>query len=129
MKILIAEDEFIGQRLLKEMLKPVGTCHVAGNGREAVEAVQSCIGTEYFDLICLDIMMPEMDGQQALKKIRAIENEKNVEKRAKIVMTTALDESNHITEAFLEGGCDGYLLKPIQKGLLMDKIRKFGLID
>lgn len=130
MKILIAEDEFIGRTLLTEMLSPFGTCHAVTNGQEACDAVASCNVDDLFDLICLDIMMPEMDGQEALKKIRFFEKEAGFteDKKAKIIMTTAVDDSENIMEAFIKGGCDGYLIKPIQRNILVEKIKDLGLI-
>ena len=68
MKTLIVEDDFTSRLLLQEILKRYGAVHIAVNGREAVDAVRAAAESdESYDLICLDIMMPEMDGYQALK--------------------------------------------------------------
>jgi len=70
MKTLIAEDDFTGRLLLQEILKRYGALHIAVNGKEAVEAVRTAMDAgEPYDLVCLDIMMPEMDGYQALAEI------------------------------------------------------------
>jgi two-component system chemotaxis response regulator CheY len=67
MRILIVEDEYISRVLLSEMLSAYGTCQVAINGEEAVEMIKSSFETnKRFDLVCLDIMMPLMDGQEVL---------------------------------------------------------------
>lgn len=116
MKILIVEDDFVSRAVLTQLLPGLGRTDVAINGREAVEAVQAALDRdEPYELICLDIMMPEMDGREALKKIRGAENAAGREglQRAKIVMTTALNASNEIMNAFRDE-CDGYLVKPIQ---------------
>ena len=66
MKTLIVEDDFTSRLLLQEILKRFGEIHIAVNGKEAVAAVRSAMdaGVPY-DLICLDMMMPEMDGREA----------------------------------------------------------------
>lgn len=117
MNILIAEDDFTSRMLLQEILKGYGSVCTVINGQEAVEAVK--IGFERdepFDLICLDIMMPETDGHQALKEIRKIEQKRGVYSSdgVKIIMATALGDMRNISEAYSEL-CDGYLVKPIDK--------------
>jgi two-component system chemotaxis response regulator CheY len=131
MKTLIVEDDFTSRLLLQEILKPYGPSHVAVNGREAVEAVRLALeANEPYDLICLDIMMPEMDGQAALKDIRAQEEARGIllSKGAKIMMTTALGDIRNVSAAF-NSLCDGYLTKPIQKAKLLEELRTLKLIS
>ncbi len=130
MKTLIVEDDFTSRLLLQELLKTMGPSHVAVNGKEAVDAVRKAFeAKDPYDLICLDIMMPEMDGQQALKEIRSLEekNGRAVGQGAKVLMTTALSDKSNIMESFRQQ-CDGYLVKPIDKGKLMDNLTQFDLI-
>ena len=77
-----------------------------------------------------DLMMPEMDGHQALRAIRKIEEESGVaeDERVKIVMTTALSETRHVTKAF-ENGCTAYAGKPINQDKLEAMLKKFKLIE
>jgi two-component system chemotaxis response regulator CheY len=115
---------------MQELLKSYGPSHVAVNGKEAVEAVRLALeAVEPNDLICLDIMMPEMDGQQALKEIRALEEARGIisPDGAKIVMTTALGDMKSVFAAY-SGLCDAYLTKPIQKAKLLEEPRKLALI-
>ncbi len=135
MKTLIVEDEFTGRLILQRFLKDYGESHVAVNGREAIAAVRLSLDDEEpYDLICLDIMMPEMDGQEALKEIRTLEEARGITspQGAKIVMTTALADLKNVVEAC--GGnphhslCDAYLRKPIQKAKLLDELRRLELI-
>lgn len=131
MKTLIVEDDFTSRLFLQEILKPYGPSHVAVNGTEAIEAVHIALITgQPYDLICMDIMMPEMDGQQALKRIRAVEEAKGIlsSKGAKIIMTTALEDMKSIDAAF-SGLADGYLVKPIDKAKLIDYLKQFMLIS
>ncbi len=131
MKILIVEDDFTGRLLLQGFLKNYGTSHVAVNGKEAVDAVRASLESdEPYDLICLDIMMPEMDGQEALRQIRGLEEAKGILSThgAKIVMTTILTDPQNMIDAFTNS-CDSYLTKPIRKVDLLDKMRDLKLIE
>ena len=131
MKTLIVEDEFTSRLLLQRLLQGYGECHVAVNGKEAVQAFQAAMECDQsYNLICLDIMMPEMDGQEALKQIRAMEEAKGIlsSHGVKIVMTTALCDSKNLFAAYANL-CDGYLVKPIDKVKLLDHLRKLELIQ
>jgi len=130
MRILIVEDDMTSRLLLRKMLEPFGTCDTAVNGKEAVEAcrVAHVSGAPY-TLVCLDIMMPEMDGQTALKAIRAEEESRALppSKAAKIVMTTALRDLDNVTNAYREL-CDGYLVKPILREKLVGMLKELDLL-
>lgn len=130
MRILIAEDDFYSRKLMLAYLTPLGDCDVAANGLEAWEAFLDAAdeGNPY-QLICLDIMMPEMDGQVVLQKIREEEEKRALGRyaRAKILMVTALDEMKVIMSSF-HSLCDGYIMKPLEKSQLLDKVREIGAI-
>ena len=131
MKTLIVEDDFTSRLLLQQILTPYSECHIAKDGREAIEAFMLAWAEKSRqDLICLDIMMPEMDGQEVLKRIRTMENTENVITgcRVKIIMTTALKGKEDVFTAFNEQ-CDGYLVKPIDKTKLISYLTEFGLIQ
>jgi two-component system chemotaxis response regulator CheY len=129
-KTLIVEDEITSRVLLRELLKRFGPPHMAMNGKEAVDAVSAALqAKEPYDLICLDIMMPEMDGQAALKRIRQLEDEAGMEahKRAKVIMTSALSDKGNVLEA-IRSQCDYFLVKPIDGRALLEELRRLGLI-
>ncbi len=131
MKTLIVEDDFTSRLILQEFLKSYGQSHIAVNGKEAVEAVRLALeAAEPYHLICLDIMMPEMDGQTALKQIRALEEAKGIwsTQGAKIVMTTALNRLKDVNTAF-GNLCDGFLVKPIDRTKLLETLRQMSLIE
>lgn len=131
MRALIAEDDFTSRLLMQKLLAPYGECHVAINGREALEAFKSARSKRRpYDLICLDIMMPEMDGQTVLREIRTIEDGAGIRqgRGVKILMTTALKDGKNVMQAFREL-CDGYVVKPIEKAKLLKCLREFGLIE
>ncbi len=130
MKVLIVEDDFASRLLLQGYLQSTGVCHSAANGKEAVFAFESALNSgEPYDLICLDIMMPEMDGQETLREIRKIEDKKKIipSDGVKVIMITALDDKSNVMGAFREQ-CDAYLVKPIERDKLMESLRSLELM-
>jgi two-component system chemotaxis response regulator CheY len=130
MKTLIVEDDFTSRLLLEEILKRYGAVHIAVNGKEAVEAVRAAMDAgEPYELVCLDIMMPLMDGHEALKEIRDMEEAQGIDSShgAKIFMTTALDHMKSVIQAF-HALCYVYLFKPIDKAKLLEHLQASGLI-
>lgn len=131
MKTLIVEDDFSSRLLLQGILQPFGECHIAVNGREAVAAFETALdGKVPYDLVCLDIMMPEMDGQETLRAIRGLEEKAGilVTDGVRIIMTTALDDKKNIMTAFRDQ-CDAYLVKPIDTRKLIEHLKSMQLID
>ncbi len=131
MKTLIVEDDFTSRKMLLGLLAPYGHCDMAVNGTEALEAFRLAWKENHpYDLICLDIMLPKMNGQEVLKEIRGLEEERGLHglSRVKIIMITALGDSENIMEAF-KGQCEAYLVKPIDKEKLLKEIRQFGLLE
>ena len=115
MKILLAEDDFVTRKFMTNFLSKYGECDVTVDGMEAVDAFMMALEDDApYDLVCLDVMMPVMDGYQALVGIRNLEKERNIpeEKAAKIIMTTALNEEVNVKKA-MEIGCDAYVGKPV----------------
>ena len=132
MKTLIVEDNFTNRVLLQEYLKGYGPLHIAVNGKEAIEAVRIALveADEPYDLICLDIIMPEMDGQEALRQIRLLEEDMGIKSfdGAKILMTSALKDVKNVMTAYKQLA-DGYLAKPIRKAELVEELEKLGLVS
>jgi two-component system, chemotaxis family, chemotaxis protein CheY len=128
MKTLIVEDELTSRIILQKILSPFGEVHLCYDGNEAIDAFCSMLETGTpFDLICMDFMMPEIDGHAALTRIRAIEKERGILRgeRVKVIMTTGL--SNIETEyADITSMCDAILLKPIRKDELLKSLQDLG---
>ena len=132
MRVLVVEDDFTSRKVLQKLLSPYGEVDFAVNGVEAVEAFKLSLSeSKPYDLICMDIMMPEMDGQQALKEIRAIEREMGTKAsdEVKVVMTTALDDPKNVVEAYYKGGATSYVPKPIDKQMFLHLLKNLGLIS
>lgn len=130
MKILLAEDDFVTRKFMVNFLSKYGECDVTVDGMEAVDAFMMALEDEEpYDLICLDIMMPVMDGYQALVAIRKLEKEKNVpdDKAVKVIMTTALNQEKNVKMAF-ELGCTIYSGKPINQDRFEQALKKLNLI-
>ncbi|MCP4571788.1 MAG: response regulator [bacterium] len=129
MQILVVEDDFISRRLLCRYLESYGECDVAINGNEALAAVRQALASGgNYDLICLDIMMPGITGQEALERIRALEADHNLGKGfgARVIMTTALEDEDSVQQAY-EAEADGYVTKPIDKKRFQAVLEELGL--
>lgn len=131
MRILIAEDDLASRIFMKKFLAKYGECDVAVNGLEAIDAfLLAQKENNPYSLICLDVMMPKLDGLKALKAIRDIEKQKGLDdtNKAKIIMTTALNDKNTIMNAY-DAGCEAYAWKPIEIDKFIVVMRKLGLIE
>jgi len=131
MKSLIVEDEFTSRAQLQHFLQEYGACDVAVNADEALTAFRLSreMGAPY-DLICLDIGLPDKDGKEILSEIRSAEDSDGVpqSKRARIFMTTALGDYSSISMSF-QNLCDEYLKKPVLKEKLVELLARYALID
>ena len=110
MRILLAEDDFVTRKFMTNFLSKYGDCDVTVDGMEAVDAFMMAMDEDDpYDLVCLDIMMPVMDGYQALIGIRNIEKERGIpqDKAVKVIMATALNEEKNVKMAF-DLGCTIY---------------------
>lgn len=131
MKSLIVEDEFVSRAKLQKILSAYGECHVAVNGIEGLYAFRNSLHEKQpYDLICMDILMPGLDGHETLKKIRQIEKELGMDEftHVKVIMTTGLNDANNVMKAFVNGQCEAYLPKPVSRETLLDKLALLGLI-
>lgn len=128
MKILIVDDDSTCRMILLRLLETRAICNAVMNGKEAVAAfTQGIVEGKPYDLLLVDIMMPEMDGQQVVREVRRIEAEEwgiLYPRGVKIIMTTALDDPQNVVTAF-KSLCDGYLVKPIAKDNLMKTLQEF----
>lgn len=130
MKILIAEDDRVSRSFMEKFMSEYGHCDVAVDGMEALDLFMEALKRhEPYDLACLDIMMPRVDGIKALRVIRAMEQQQGIsaEKRLRIIMMTALSDIDYVDKAF-ELGCDAYASKPIDTEKVSEVLRNLGLV-
>ncbi len=132
LRILIVEDDFMVRQVIRGILEPFGACDVVVNGEEALQAFRIAWRKKQpYDLICMDIMMPVMDGHQALVEIRQVEKSLGIfgKDEVKAIMISALDDARTVVQAYAKGGATSYIVKPIEKERLINEIRDIGLID
>lgn len=131
MKILIAEDDLVSRKYITKVLSRYGECDVTVDGMEALDAyLLSMKEKSPYQLICLDIMMPKIDGVQVLKAIRMLEQQQDIpaNERVKILMLSALSDKAYVTRSF-EIGCEAYATKPVDTKKLEEVLRKLELIE
>jgi two-component system, chemotaxis family, chemotaxis protein CheY len=133
LKILVAEDDYTSRKVIRLMLAGYGQVDAVVNGEEAVDAIKASYekdSDQSYDLICMDIMMPEMDGMEAVKLIRTYERELKIPltEESAIIMTTALDDPKTVIRSLYKSGATAYLVKPVQKEGLEKEMRKLGLL-
>lgn len=131
MRFLIVEDDISGVMLLRKILYNYGEINDVADGPEAIEAFDRAWaeGNPY-NLIFLDIMMPSMSGQDVLSIIRKKETEMRLPqlKEVKVIMTSALDSVDSVSQAFNEGRASAYLVKPILKNHVLAEMSKLGFV-
>ncbi|MBU1565240.1 MAG: response regulator [Proteobacteria bacterium] len=131
MKILIVEDDFMVRQILRDILEEYGVIDIAVNGEEAIQAFRvAWRKDEPYDLICMDIMMPIIDGNETLIKIREIELSIGIigSNEVKVIMISALDDAKTVVKAYSRGGATSYIVKPIEKERLINEMRVIGLL-
>ncbi|SMF19229.1 response regulator [Desulfovibrio gilichinskyi] len=132
MRALIAEDEFVSRKFISTFLSTIFEIDIAVNGKEAFEAYKIAFAEgKPYTLICMDIMMPEMDGITSLEAIRAFEKENSVpsKKCVKVFMTTALNDPKTVIRSFHDVEASAFLVKPILKEKLFEELEKLGLLN
>ncbi|MBF0192011.1 MAG: response regulator [Magnetococcales bacterium] len=131
MNVLIVEDNEENRIVLARFLRPYARCDMAKDGQEAIQRFEAALdaGSRY-DLVLLDIVMPIMDGQEALKAMRAMEQARAIprDRETVIIMTTSVDARSEIVEAEEQGKCTDYLNKPIGRARLLVKLSELKLI-
>ncbi|MDY6862430.1 MAG: response regulator [Thermodesulfobacteriota bacterium] len=124
MRILVTDDELVSRKKLQKILSSIGECEEVESGSDAITAFKKAWENKMpFDLITLDISMPEMGGIETLLKIRTAERGRGIpeENKVKIVMVTSAADKDTITSC-IHAGCDDYILKPFDKKIIVNKL-------
>ncbi|MDQ7835643.1 MAG: response regulator [Humidesulfovibrio sp.] len=125
MRILVIDDDITSRLLLKKLLSGYGECVLEDNGKAALGTFLKALGDDApFDLIFLDIVMPEMDGHEFLQAVRQMEQQWAVPpgREVRVVMTTSLNSPKEATKAFFKGQATAYLVKPVDKKTIDEKL-------
>ncbi len=131
MKSLIVEDDFTSRLLLQTFLARYGECHTAANGEEALSAFGTVLSqASDYDLVCVDIMMPGLNGKEVVKHLRDMEEKRGIlsTRGVKIIMTTGVNDTKEVFHSF-KLLCDAYMTKPIDMGMLLSHLKAFQLVD
>jgi two-component system, chemotaxis family, chemotaxis protein CheY len=130
MRILIVDDDVTNRKLLTDIGSRLGDCEAAAGGREALSAFNKAWEDwRPFNLIFLDVLMPDMDGREVLLEIRKIEEDKKISEQhqVRIIMVTGVSEEEAVMDC-LKNGCDDFIVKPIDIKLVFEKIKKLGFM-
>jgi len=120
LQILLAEDNAVNQKFtVRAIEKASHAVVVANNGREALEAWER----DRYDVVLMDVQMPEMDGLEATARIRALEQQRGAAQRTPIIAMTA-NAMKGDRERCIEAGMDGYVSKPVKRQTLFAEIEK-----
>jgi signal transduction histidine kinase/CheY-like chemotaxis protein len=119
LSVLLAEDNIINQKVTAGLLFAAGhQVSIANNGKEAVDAIQS----RRFDIILMDVQMPEMDGYTATSAIRELEKSRHLLRTPIVALTAHAMQGDQ--ERCLDAGMDGYVSKPVQPAELLKAIEQ-----
>ena len=129
MKFLVVEDDALSRKLMIAILEPYGQVDCGEDGEDGWQKFQEAARENSpYDLVCLDLMMPKMDGISILKNSRSVEKSEGYGKKAaKIIAISGLGDKKNIAGA-LENGCEAFLPKPIILDEFLEKLRELGLI-
>lgn len=129
MRILVVDDEVVSRKKMMKSVSDLGHCEGVQNGQAAISAVRTALEEwKLYNLITLDISMPDISGTEVLSSIREMETAKGLddEERATIFMVTS--HSDVETVKACVGKCNGYIIKPFNKEVIMEKLKKAGVV-
>lgn len=130
MRFLIVDDGRETRLLLRRVLEPYGTISIAADGEECILAFSTALREQRpYYLVTMDILMPNLDGPDALREIREIEAEYNIPapNRTPVIMVSGLENSEEVQNAYPLGSAVGYIEKPINTSKLLKEIANLGI--
>ena len=131
-KFLIVEDDKLSCKILEDFMSEFADCDTAENGKVGYQLFEEAILNGHpYDLICSDVVMPEMDGHEMVCKIRAREESLPIAGyiRTRIFMISASGSTKDMSQAILDNNCDDYIVKPFQRETLKSMLQKYDLLE
>ncbi len=131
-RFLIVDDDELSCKILADVFSEFADCDTAANGRAGYELfVKAIIDGRPYDLICSDIIMPEMNGHEMVFQIRAREESLPITGyiRTRIFMISASGSPDDMTQAILDNDCDDYIVKPFHRDKLKSLLHKYELLE
>lgn len=126
---LIVDDSKFQRYIIELCLSRFGSCDQAENGQQAVELFENALEQgQPYDLVVLDILMPEMDGHAALKQIIELQQDRDEDRRSKVLMVSSLDDPQNMMQAQFDEGADAYITKPFEDETLIEALRNLEII-
>ena len=132
LRILLVDDSKSAQLKILSIVSKYGTCDQAYDGVEALDLVQRSLqANSPYDLIIMDVVMPRMDGFEAVKKIMLLQDAVNIpeQNKAKIIMLTSKADPANMMKAHFEIGVKTYLTKPFAEKTLLEAMTNLELIE
>ena len=128
MKSLVVDDELVSRKKMESILATFGDCTAVASGKTAILTFSKAWHAKTpFELMTLDVSMPDLDGKEVLFRIREIENESKLalDKRMKIIMVTSRSDNETVISC-LQAGCNDYIVKPFDLETMRKKLIKIG---
>ncbi len=129
MKTLVVDDNIVNRTSMLKIIEGLGENLAAKNGQEAIDLFKfHLVHSKPFDLVLLDIVMPDVDGIKVLKAIRQLEKENLVmlQNRSKVLMVTSHSHKDIVLTA-MKMGCDDYIVKPFRKEVIFKKLKDLNI--
>lgn len=129
MKSLVVDDDGVSLNKMQKIIGEFGDCVLAETGKDAIEEFNHALDLKQpFELIALDISMPDMSGIDVLIAIRNIEKENGISKdrQCKVMMVTATADQQVVIGS-VKAGCNTYIVKPFDRGRVVEKLKSLGL--
>ncbi|MBN2412667.1 response regulator [candidate division KSB1 bacterium] len=126
MRILVVDDDYVSRTKLKSLLSAYGDCDAVDNGEIALKMFEKAYKESVpYNLITMDIEMPDLSGQEVVHSIRQweLENKVKTSRQVKILMITIKNDVDDIMSSFKEG-CEWYLTKPVTPENLREALAK-----
>ena len=127
MDALIVDDSPVIRRVLQLVLQPLGNCDIVQSGQKALDSLRHRLTEKRsYDLICLDLGLPDLEGLDVLRQVRSLEAEFGIQVRSRIMIVTSSDDLDMVRAAS-QNGADAYLVKPLDKQRFLKALEGLGL--